>query len=235
MGINEITNKIESAGYITVIFEPAFYDKNLFKKNELKAILEKSQVSLRGWNFPHIPIRNGEDSYAPYSIGDGIEFFTDWGNRVTEIFRFYQSGQFLAKIALLEDTIGEDFGSGLKKGKSLDFLRLIYEITEIVLFIKNLIENAPIEGGKLIIELNKTKDRELGSFFRPDLYVPWDQYFCRIDNIRAEQSFDRTQILTGSTEISREIIKSIFNDFNWTNYSDSMIKTHQENLLNRRI
>ena len=36
-------------------------------------------------------------------------------------------------------------------------------------------------------------------------------------------------------DIAGDLIKSIFDDFNWKNYLDSTIRTHQENILNRRL
>lgn len=234
MNIEDIKNKIDNIGNIKVIFEPDVYKESRIQKKDLQEILKKSQVSLRGWDFPHVPIQDREDTKRPYFIGNGIEFYTDW-ERITEIFRFYQSGQFLAKFVLYEDTIGNLHGKELNPGKYLDFLSLIYKITEIVLFVKNIIENTDIEGGTLTIEINKTKDRELESIFSSRIFFFNAGYICHMDQVVAKKTFKKEEIAVNFIEISREFIKSVFDDFNWTNYSDQMIKTHQENLLNRRI
>lgn len=234
MNTTNLKNKIDSIGNIRVIFEPTVFKEDCIKKKDLQEILRKSQVSLRGWDFPHVPIQDREDTKKPYSLGNGIEFYTDWG-RIAEIFRFYQSGQFLAKFALYEDTIGNLHGKELKPGKYLDFLSLIYKLTEIVLFIKNIIENTNIEGGTLTIEINKTKDRELESIFSSRIFPFNAGYICHMDQVVAKKTFKKEEIAVNFIEISCELIKSVFDDFNWTNYSDQMIKTHQENLLNRRI
>ncbi|MEI8175088.1 MAG: hypothetical protein WCG28_04015 [bacterium] len=234
MTIEEIKGKLNSIGNIKVIFEPKVYNETLIPKKELQNILEKSKVGLRGWSFPHIPIEDREDSKRPYSIGNGVEFYISWQG-IIEASRFYQSGQFISKFALREDTMGELYGKPLEAGKYLDFLGLIYKITEITLFVKNLIENTNIEEGNLIIEINNTRDRELESIFSQNIFSFNAGYICRMNKIMAPSKIYKEKITTDYLEISRELIKSIFDDFNWKNYSEQMIQTHQENLINRRI
>ena len=65
MNIEDIKNKIDSIGNIKVIFEPSSYNQNRILKKDLQDVLEKSQVSLRGWNFPHISREDREDTKRP--------------------------------------------------------------------------------------------------------------------------------------------------------------------------
>lgn len=225
---------IESEGYFNVIFEPATFLENRIERKGLQEILEKSAIGLRGWNFPHISTSNRDESVVPYSIKNGIEFFTIWGN-IAEIFRFYQSGQFLAKYAVIEDRIGIWGQKNLKPREYLDFLSLIFRFTEIVLFIKNMIDVTDIDGGKIIIELHNTKDRELESLFNSSIFSFNSDYITRMDPVIAEINFTREKIQSDYLELSRELVKQFFDDFNWKNYSDAMIVTHQDNLLKRRI
>lgn len=234
MTIEETRKKIDNLGNIKVIFEPRTYDQDRIQKKDLQDILEKSSVSLRGWSFPHIPIQDREDTQRPSSIGNGVEFYVAWQDML-EIFRFYQSGQFLAKFAMREDTLGEVHGKKIDAGRYLDFLSLIYRVTEITLFIKNLIENTNIEGGTLTIELHNVKDREIESLFSHNIFPLHGNYKSRMSDTIHLQSFDREKILTDPLEIARNFIKDIFYDFNWKSYSEQMIRTHQENLINRRF
>ena len=234
MNIKEVKETINGMGNIKVIFEPNIYDENLISKKDLNKILMKSQVSLRGWNFPHIPMQDRDGVKKPYSIGNGIEFYTAW-EKFYEVFRFYQSGQFLSKFALYEDIIGDFNGKKIEVGKYLDFLSVIYKFTEITLFAKNLIENINIGGGVLMIEINKTKDRELESIFRSEISSFDSGYICQLDKITVKKDFEKEEIFLDPLLIGLELIKDVFEDFNWNNYSEQMIKTHQENLLNRRI
>ena len=234
MTIEEIRGKLNSMGSIKVIFEPKIYDENRIQKKNLQEILEKSKVSLRGWSFPHIPIEDREDGKRPYSMGNGVEFYISWQG-IIEVSRFYQSGQFLSKFALREDTLGELYGKPLEAGKYLDFLGLIYKVTEIILFIKNLLENTDIEEGEITIEINNTRDRELESIFSRTILSFNGGYICRMNKVVVSCKVNKERMVTDPLGISRELIKSIFDDFNWKNYSEQMIQTHQENLVNRRI
>ena len=133
MNIADVRNKLKTVGNMEVIFEPSqAFEKNLISKAKLKDILEKSVVSLRGWSFPHIPNQDLEHTKRPYIFESGLEFFTDW-DKFIEMFRLYQSGQFLARFALYEDTIGKLNNKELKPGEYLDFISTIYKFTEIVL------------------------------------------------------------------------------------------------------
>ena len=234
MNIDDIRNKLDTVGNVKVIFEPSNYNANRIQKRDLQETLEKSVVSLRGWSFPLLPIYDKDGSRRPYSIGNGIEFFTDW-DKFTEMFRFHQSGQFLARFALFEDTIGEVRGEKIEPGKYLDFLSLIYKTTEIVLFIKNLIENTDIESGQLSFEISKTRDRELESIFSQNILGFHGGYICGMPEISTQVNFSREEIFNDPLSVARNVIKNIFDDFNWRTYSEGMIQTHQENLVNRRI
>ncbi len=233
MDIKEVKKTIDSIGNIKVIFEPNIYNGNLIPKKNLNEILRTSQVSLRGWNFPHIPIQDSDETKRPYSIGNAIEFYTAQ-EKFYEVFRFYQSGQFLAKFALYEDTIGNINGVKIEVGKYLDFLSVIYRFTEIVLFIKNIIENIDIKGGVLTIEINKTEGRELEALFSNRIFRFNSEYICHIDKIIARKDFEKEEISLNPLLVGFELIKNVFEDFNWNNYSEQMIRTHQENLVNRR-
>lgn len=231
---NEVIEKINSLGHIKVIFEPNIYKENLVEKKDLQNILEKSQISLRGWNFPHIPPYDIDDAKAPYSIGNGIEFFID-SNKYKEIFKFYKSGQFVGKFILLEDIISKINNMEVEPGKYLDFLSLIYKITEIVLFIKNIVENIGVDGGLIKLEINNTKNRKLESLFNLMILPFNSNYICHMNQVKVEYKFEKEQILNDVLLISRSLIKSVFDDFNWKNYSEEMIITHQENLIKRRL
>jgi len=235
MTIEELKGKIDSIGNIKVIFEPNIYSENLIPKKELQNILEKSKVNLRGWSFPHIPTETNDNNKRPYFISDGgIEFYDCWSG-IMEIFRFYQSGQFLAKMALREDTMGKLRNVELKAGEYLDFLGVIYKVTEVSIFIKNIIENTEIEGGTIIIEINNTKGRKLDSIFNNMIDSFYDDYISGMNPVTVSCKFDREKIVNNPLQISRELIGDIFTEFNWTNYSEQMIQTHQENLVNRKI
>ncbi len=233
MNRDKIKQIITERGNVRVIFEPSIYDAKKIPKGELVEILNKAQVSLRGWNFPHIPSSDQENSKRPYSTGDGIEFFTYW-DKFAELFRLYQSGQFIGMFALYEDTIGQVYGKNIEPGKYLDFISTVYRMTEIVIFIRNLMEGTGVDEGELTIEINGTNNRELEVIFSQNIFPLNSNYICHLDKVVAQVSIKKDDIVTNYLEMARGLLKSVFEDFNWTNYSDQTIKTHQENFLNRR-
>lgn len=233
MDRQDIKKELEKIGNIKVTFEPFLYKKDRIASKDIIDIIKKCSVSLRGWSFPYIPRQDNELSKQPYFIGDGIEFYIN-SDKFIELFRLYQSGQFLGNFALYEDTIGESNGNKIPSGKYLDYISIIYKVTEIVLFIKNLINNTDIEGGILNLEINKTKGRELQAIFSSNI-ISFGNYICNIDKIIIEESFTKEKIIEDSLVISRELIKKIFNNFNWMDYSDQVINSHQENLINRKF
>src|ERR1035441_3490152 len=96
-----ILDKIKSRGYWRINFEPLVYEQKLKTLGECKDIIEKSQVELRGWNYPHFPRRTGTD--VGLESGDKFyEGWIDWFNHI-EFWRMYQSGQFLHYFAVRED------------------------------------------------------------------------------------------------------------------------------------
>lgn len=234
MSANKILTKLGTLGSVKVIFEPSVYNPHLIPRKEIQGILEKSAVSLRGWSFPHMPRRDDAHSMRPYSIGNGIEFYTDWED-ILEFFRFYESGQFLGRFVLTEDVIGEFRHLPITPGKYLDFLSVIYRITEMILFIKNLVECTNIDGGSIQIEIDKTMKRELESIFNQRILSFRAGYVCQMDKVITQVAFTKESLVADHLSISRKLIKDVFDDFNWANYSEQMIETYQKNLLNRTL
>ena len=102
-------------------------------------------------------------------------------------------------------------------------------------FIKNLIENTEIEEGTLVLEINNSQGRKLDSIFNSMIDSFYDEYVSGMNTITVSRKFKREKIINDPLQISRELIGDIFTEFNWVNYSEAMIQTHQENLVNRKI
>ena len=82
-----LIEKIKSRGYWRVNFQPITAVVRLDSIQKCKEIIEKNNVNLRGWDFPHIPSRNDETTgFAP--AGNYYEGWTDWSN-YKEFWRMY--------------------------------------------------------------------------------------------------------------------------------------------------
>ena len=234
--IDNVKRKIEGKGYFEIIFVPSNGHSEKFKFQEISRILDQNIVRLRGWSYPMIPPYDraeGEVFKRPFNIGNGMAFYSDFDDR-KEIGALFQSGQFVSKVSIIEDYIKEFNGKRIEN-KYSDFLAVIYKITEIVLFIKNYVESTDISGGDLRIIFHDTENRILDSYFSPMIFDFGYGYKSALKEIETSLSFKREDIISDHKKLSRKIIIDIFNRFNWLNVSESMIETHQANLITGRI
>lgn len=93
-----LANQIRSAGYWETVIRPVSYVPTRIKPiSKLFPIVERSSVQLRGWDFPHV------DTREPSAPGqDSVSQRVSW-EHFREIWRFYQSGQFVSLRALPSD------------------------------------------------------------------------------------------------------------------------------------
>lgn len=96
--MSALLEKIRSRGYWKVVVRPTtFVEKRVLDKKTLDHILRTTSVSLRGWSFPQV-----DDGIEPDSGTDWIGREIEYG-RFHELWRFYQSGQFIHYIGMIED------------------------------------------------------------------------------------------------------------------------------------
>ena len=232
-------DKIKSKGYWRLNFQP-LKDINLELTN-CKSIIEKSQVHLRGWYYPHL--QENKDN-GNFGVGQNYyESSTDW-SRFKEFWRMYQSGQFINYIGLREDWVCEDIdiieeNERIKFNNSIDVIGgIIYQITEFLEFLHNLMLNSDIydNGVSIFLSMNNTKDRELKVFgFARAGFMT--SHKTIIDNIVIfdNKEFSKEELLTNYREISMDAIKLLVERFNWLNYDFNSIKGEQEKFLNGKI
>lgn len=85
--------KIRERGYWRVLFRPVSPDDKIDGLTQATKLVNQATVSLRGWDFPHMPSRNADgDSFRRYETH--LEASTEW-NGHAEFWRFYTSSQFL--------------------------------------------------------------------------------------------------------------------------------------------
>ena len=137
--MKETLKKIHSRGYWEVKIRPDSFDPaRVAGPEDLAAILNKTAVRLRGWDFPHQgnrPLRRGEDK-------GWVGQETDW-EHYREAWRLYPSGQFIHHSALKEDwqsrCKGQCLYSGLEPGEALDPLDALLRCAEVFEFAARLL------------------------------------------------------------------------------------------------
>lgn len=125
---DELLNRIKSRCYWQALIRPERFMSNRIEDYiRLLPIIRESSVSLRGWDFPHVDYRpdvrrNGDDW-----VGEDLEW-----NTYLELWRFYQSGQFVSVLGLGYDWQGRTTENPEGNGP-VNFLPLwdtIYRFTE---------------------------------------------------------------------------------------------------------
>ena len=156
--MSELLENIRSRGYWRVVIRPySFVEKRIADHSELLHILEKTSVGFKGWNFPHIDGWRKPDE-GPDWIGQEISW-----DCIRELWRFYQSGQFIHYFGMPENW---DKAFGLLPrfdGKvSLDPKVLLLQFTEIFEFASRLTFTAAgDEGLRVDIKVDNIKDHLL--------------------------------------------------------------------------
>jgi len=235
----KLLNKIKSRGYLRVSLRPLNYSPQRIKDlPECKKIVEECSVEFRGWDYPHFPRRKGEDTgLAP---GDNYyEAWIDWGTH-KEIWRMYQSGQFIHYLALNEDWWGEDtwYGKEVRKIPPLTILSVIgtiYHFTEIFEFLSRLTQKGIYEEGlEISILLGNTQNRKLEILdpMRAPLFM---EYKTGGRIIQFSKKYPKKKLLEDSKELALQAIVHFFHRFDWDNPPLEVIKNEQEKLITRKL
>ena len=179
-------DKIRTRGYWRVVIRPAsFEEKHIPDYSDLFPIVEKNSVRLRGWYYPHVDTGRQPDTGA-----DWVGQECDWKHQI-EVWRLYQSGQFVHYFALAgEWRDRSDFWPpepGWSHGKHIYYVNTIYSFVEIFEFAARLAQS-PAGAGRMHVEidLRNLKGRRLvaedichalsGDYRTnmPDWKYPWD-------------------------------------------------------------
>ncbi len=231
----ELFEKIKSRGYWEIEIKPTKYKKDRLSLGECKQIVEKSEVRVRGWYYPYISNRRDEF----FSGNNYVESLVDWQEH-KEMWRMYQSGQFVHYLSLWEDWPREYRGlfgapdsqaSRYKPGTIQEVIMTLYTITEIFVFTSRLASNKLFDDALHIsLELHGTENRSLNFFDTRRSLL--NDYRCMIDNISIKKHFTVQEILANNDTLAMDTVVEIFDRFNW--HSDKIrvvLKEDQEGLL----
>lgn len=129
---NQLLDRIKSRCYWQTTIRPERFMSNRIEDySRLFPIVRESSVSLRGWDFPHVDGRREARRRGEDWVGEELE----WGEHL-ELWRLYQSGQFVSVLGLWYDWRGRSSENPEGRGPT-DFLPLwdtIYRFTKIYEF-----------------------------------------------------------------------------------------------------
>ena len=233
-----LLDKIKSRGCWRINYQPSTAKTRLKLLQECENIVEKYSIDVRGWDYPHIPRRNDKDGNI-VRFGEFIEAWEDWG-AYKEFWRMYKSGQFLYYRGLREDWFEEDewrkhLAKKILPSKYLGItISVIYEVTEIFLFLARLTQGGLYENNVTVnISLNNIKDREL--WIEDQNKIPF--FYPRrtnASNVCYTETYGKDEIINNHKNLSSDIILRVFDTFGW-NPPDDFIKKEQELLLSGKV
>lgn len=228
--LDKIVSKLkEYRGSWEVLSFPTIYNgKRINDIPKIKEIINKSTVSLRGWDFPHSEKREDENG-SIFNFNNGVQSYTIWGRHI-ESYCTFQSGLFIWKSVFIENFLNEKNSNT----NVLSFINIIWCFTEILLFLKRFYNYIALEDSVYIkITLDGCKDRRIVSL-KPERPI-WGNYKYNIDDpIVIEENIKVVELKSKYKEIANNFSKNVFHLFNWDNVSEQMIEELQTNLIEKK-
>jgi schlafen family protein len=215
----------EEHGYWEVISMPQTYTRERIPSiTAVYKSLEESEVSLRGWNFPHF------DRETKSNFSDGRQSNTEFMHHV-EAHRAYQSGLFVWR-----SSYWENFSDVEKKhGKALSFVNVIYTVTEFLVFFKRYYERiSPDASLRFSIEMTDIKDRVLISTDMTSSLM-FGRHAATVPGLMIEKDYVVSELRASAEDIAISIVQKIFEVFNWNAPDANMIRGWQQRLLSRTL
>jgi hypothetical protein len=227
-----LLGKIRSRGHWRVVIRPGtFVEKRVSNISDLYPLLQKTSVQLRGWDFPHLGTQT-----ELHRDKDWMGQESEW-EEYLEMWRFYQSGQFIDFLGLDEDWRDQSKLSPPPKDWKpclfLDVEDTLFQFTEFFEFAARLaMTEAGDEQVHLEIDLRGLKGRGLkfevrraGSSYRRILKADAGQIPYKVD-------LPRIQLITERSELALKPAVELFQRFGW-NPSLDMLRDMQGELLHR--
>lgn len=209
-----IREKIRTRGYWQVVIRPSRYQANKVANIlDLPRILERSKVSFRGWDFPHLDRRHEPDIKNDYA-----EQATDWDMHV-EYWRFHQSGQFVHLNAFIEDWASPTtllrVAADWKPVKRFLVLSNLFRFTEIYEFASRLAVTAAGDDSMNIeIQLHLLAGRTL-LLGHPDRVPFVSECRASIPDFTHQREYSTKELASQTRELALTPALELFRRFNW--------------------
>ncbi len=212
---DDLLDQIRSRGHWHFVVRPVEFDADRVAYEQLEGLVDRSRVSVRGWDLPHVrdpdPIERGAHWVGRHSAFDY--------NR--EIWRVHQSGQFVHIKGVRQDwrdhselrPAGEDWQPGTRLGVS----DCLYTLGEYYEFAKRYALNLP--GGDAIVvrlQLFGLAGRELyvDDPNRAPFFEPYTTGMASFDFGR--QVFRRPDLIAEPRDHAVSAAEQLFVRFGWT-------------------
>lgn len=235
-----LVEEIKSRGYWRINFQPLSSDVKILTLADIRSTVESCSVEIRGWDYPHIPRRDDDDTGIEYK-DNFIQGWIDWANH-KEFWRMYKSEQYLHYLSIREDWLGK--GGSPEDSSQVSGSNIVYEggfiyvkglnwqICEVFEFLSRLKDKGIYQNGVMVsIKLMNTAKRQL---MVSDDQVPF--MFPKktsASELVFEMVYDLNQI-SFVRENAAQATKDFYDKFGW-NPSDDIIKSYQDEFFNLRF
>lgn len=227
--MSTLLEKIKSRGYWQVIIRPSkFVQSRVPEISDLYPIIQKTSVEFRGWHFPQVL-----DPATKLHIDiDWVGQEGQWGHHL-EVWRFYQSGQFVDFSGMRYDWL--DISKSLPSGQSwrpgvfFGIGDAVFRFTEIFEFAARLaLTEVGDEQMHIEVTLNGLKDRVLW-VDSPNRAPLWPNYTASIGKFPYVVELLRTKLIATPRELALEPARELFKRFGW-NPSLELLRDQQAEL-----
>ena len=232
----DILKKIKSRGHWLINVRPVGYNPSRFKTlPRCQEAAEKTTVLLRGWDYPHSP----KDGLIPKQ--DHVEGSVDWDTR-KELWRLYQSGQFIHFLGLREDWFEqaewfEPVHPEVKPGQILEPIFTVLTMTEVFEYLSRLAsleERIFNEGSEVRIILHGASGRRL-DVLDPRRTPLLGEYRCAINEVHFATTLSEKQLLTENRKRAISATIEIMTRFRWVNPPIAVFEDVQQKLYDKRL
>ena|SRR5215207_1389878 len=221
---------IQQTGYWRVVMRPTVFEERRIRTlSDCWRILEGAKVRLRGWDYPHI------DRDERGQGNDWIQSGSTFTNHV-ELWRFFQSGQFVHHFSLREDRTpvgGNPAPTISGRQPQLSVLSTLYTVTEVLTFARNLAYREVLEpAADITIELHGMAGRVLTASFDRELH---GHYEATTDLICWHETVPATALLATASDLALDATVHVFERFGWQDLPREVLAEDQRRLLERRL
>lgn len=231
--MTDLAATIRSRGYWQVQLRPvAFHEKRVSSLADLERAVQRAHVELRGWDYPHVP-REIE------RLSDHIQGTVSF-ERHHEIWRLYQSAQFVHLFSMTEDWMDDPqsgWASGpIPPGKILEVTSTLWTFTEMFLFLARLVEALTL-GPEIVISyrLVGLGGRQLQTLDPRRLPLhDWRKASDNLTEFGQELPLAASKLIAASSDLAVDQTLLLYQRFHWEPDRASVVE-EQRKLLERRF
>lgn len=209
-----LAEKIRSRGHWQVVIRPLqFLEKRIPEIHALFPIVEKASVHLRGWDFPHV-----DPHTQPHIDVDWVGQESEWQHHL-EIWRLYQSGQFLDISGMHYDWRNQSewfpASKGWKPNEILGVVDAVYRFTEIFEFAARLaLTEAGDEQMHIEVIVGSLKGRRLWVDDRGRTPF-FAEYRASLDEFPYRAQIPRSELAANPRDLALKAARELFWRFGW--------------------